>query len=291
MIHAPKTKVETGKPYNLPLLMPPMTTRIDQRFADLRAKNETAFIPYITAGDPNLESTLERVKLLEAAGADIIELGIPFSEPLADGVANQRAAERALSAGTTFSGILDTVRAIRETSEIPLLFFSYLNPLFVRGFEESVKQAAEAGVDGMLLVDLSLEESAPFSKALAEVGLNHVPLVTPTTPEDRVEGLLKSAGGFVYCVSRAGVTGEQSELQKEAQAVLDRARRHTELPVALGFGVSSEDQAKAYAGMSDGVVVGSYIVNTFHEAGDTPEGRAEAMKKISPLIQAVKESS
>ena len=267
-----------------------MNTRIDQCFRDLRSRNETAFIPYITAGDPDLDATLERVKLLEAAGADIIELGIPFSEPLADGVANQRAAERALAAGTTFSEILDTVRAIRETSEIPLLFFSYLNPLFVRGFETSVRQAAEAGVDGMLLVDLSLEESAPFSEALAEAGLNHVPLVTPTTPENRVEGLLKTAGGFVYCVSRAGVTGEQTELQKEAQAVLERARRHTDLPVALGFGVSSADQARTYAGMSDGVVVGSYIVNTFHEAGNTPEGRMEAMKTISPLIQAVKET-
>lgn len=267
------------------------TTRIDQRFQKLRATGETAFIPYITAGDPSLESTLERVKLLEAAGADIIELGVPFSEPLADGVANQRAAERALSAGTTYAGILDTVRAIREQSEIPLLFFSYLNPLFVRGFEESARMAAEAGVDGMLLVDLSLEESEPFSNVLADIGLNHVPLVTPTTPEERVEGLLKTAGGFVYCVSRAGVTGEQSELQKEAQAVLERARRHTELPVALGFGVSTADQARAYAGMSDGVVVGSFIVNTFHEAGDTPEGRAVAMDKISPLIDAVKEPS
>lgn len=265
-------------------------TRIDQRFAELRAKGETAFIPYITAGDPDLDATLERVKLLEAGGADILELGIPFSEPLADGVANQRAAERALNAGTTYGGILDTVRAIRETSELPLLFFSYLNPLFVRGFEESVKMAADAGVDGMLLVDLSLEESAPYTKALAEVGLNHVPLVTPTTPEDRVEGLLKTAGGFVYCVSRAGVTGEQSELQKEAQAVLERARRHTELPVALGFGVSTPEQAKTYGGMSDGVVVGSYIVNTFHEAGNTPEGRETAMQKISPLIEAVKDT-
>ena len=266
------------------------STRIDQRFAELRSRGETAFIPYITAGDPDLDATLERVKLLEAAGADVIELGIPFSEPLADGVANQRAAERALSAGTTFSGILDIVRAIRENSEIPLLFFSYLNPLFVRGFENSVRQAAEAGVDGMLLVDLSLEESEPFRSAMTEAGLNHVPLVTPTTPEDRVEGLLKTAGGFVYCVSRAGVTGEQSELQKEAQAVLDRARRHTALPVALGFGVSTAEQARTYAGMSDGVVVGSFIVNTFHEAGNTPEGRAAAMQQISPLITSVKSS-
>lgn len=267
------------------------STRIDQRFQELRSRRETAFIAYITAGDPDLGATLERVRLLEAAGADIIELGVPFSEPLADGVANQRAAERALAGGTTFAGILDTVRAIRQTSEIPLLFFSYLNPLFVRGFEKSVSQAAEAGVDGMLLVDLSLEESAPFSKALAEAGLNHVPLVTPTTPEERVEGLLKTAGGFVYCVSRAGVTGEQTELQKEAQTVLERARRHTDLPVALGFGVSTPEQAATYAGMSDGVVVGSFIVSTFHAAGNTAEGREQAMKKISPLIRAVKEIS
>lgn len=263
-------------------------TRIDRVFTRLREKGEKGFIAYITAGDPDLDATLERVRLLEGIGADIIELGIPFSEPLADGVANQRAAERALTAGATFSGILELVRSIRETSDIPILFFSYLNPLFARGFDMSMRQAAEAGVDGVLLVDMSLEESEPFHRELAANGLNHVVLVTPTTPEDRVARLVEFGSGFVYCVSRAGVTGEQTELQKEARNVLERAGRHTDVPLALGFGVSTPAQARAYAGMSDAVVVGSFIVNTFHEEGNTPAGRKRAAEKISPLVQAVK---
>jgi tryptophan synthase alpha chain len=263
-------------------------TRIDRCFESLRARGEKGFIAYITAGDPDLDATLERVKLLEAMGVDLIELGVPFSEPLADGEANQRAAERALAAGTTFEGILETVRKIRTFSDIPLLFFSYLNPLFVRGFETSAAMAKAAGVDGMLLVDLSLEESAPYTEALEKEGLNHVVLITPTTPDDRMAGLLKSASGFVYCVSRAGVTGEQTELQKEAASVLARAGRYTDLPLALGFGVSTPGQAAAYAEMCDAVVVGSSIVTTFHKAGNTPEGRQSAADKISKLVQAVK---
>jgi len=266
-------------------------TRIDQCFTRLRERGEKAFIAYITAGDPSLESTVARVKLLEEMGADIIELGIPFSEPLADGQANQRAAERALSAGTSYEGILEAVREIRRFSDIPLVFFSYLNPLFVRGFERSVALAAEAGVDGMLLVDLSLEESESFTRDLESAGLNQVVLVTPTTPDSRMEGLLQHASGFVYCVSRAGVTGEQTELQKEASGVLERAGRFSPLPAALGFGVSTPEQAAAYAAMSDAVVVGSAIVNTFHEAGDTAEGRKRAAEKISKLVQAVKQSA
>lgn len=265
--------------------------RIDTCFRKLCERDEKAFIAYITAGDPDLDATLERVRLLEAAGADLIELGIPFSEPLADGVANQRAAERALASGTTFDGILRLVRRIREESDIPLVFFSYLNPLFARGFDRSVTQAAEAGVDGMLLVDLSLEEAAPFQQSLNQNGLRHVVLVTPTTPEERIAALLEHAGGFVYCVSRSGVTGEQTELQQQARGVLERTARHTDLPVALGFGISTPEQSATYAGMCDAVVVGSFIVNAFHQAGNTPEGRHTAMSSISPLIHAAKSPS
>lgn len=262
--------------------------RIDTRFHALRQRGEKGFIAYITAGDPDLDATLERVRLLEAAGADVIELGIPFTEPLADGETNQRAAERALNAGTTYEGILDVVRRVRKESDIPIVFFSYLNPLFARGFDLSVSQAAEAGVDGVLLVDLSLEEAAPFQTILKAHGLRHVVLVTPTTPEERVAGLLQHAGGFVYCVSRAGVTGEQTEMQQQARGVLERTARHTNLPVALGFGISTPEQSAAYAGMCDAVVVGSFIVNAFHRADNTPEGRETAMASIAPLVHAVK---
>ncbi len=263
-------------------------TRIDQRFTELRARGEKGFIAYITAGDPDLDATVERVRLLEQAGADVIEMGIPFSDPLADGVANQRAAERALAAGCTYDGILRAVRRIREFSQIPLLFFSYLNPLFARGFERAMAEASEAGIDGVLLVDLSLEESEPFRRILVEHNLNPVVLVTPTTPEDRVEALVRGGSGFVYCVSRAGVTGEQAELQRDARGVLERARRHTPNPLALGFGVSTPGQARSYAALCDAVVVGSHIVTTFHDAGDTPAGRRAAADHIAELINAVK---
>ena len=263
-------------------------TRIEKRFAELRARGEKGFVAYITAGDPDLDATVERVRALEELGADVIELGIPFSDPLADGIANQRAAERALSGGTTLDGILRAVERIRAFSEIPLVFFSYLNPLFARGFDKAADLAAAAGVDGMLLVDMCLEESEPFQNILKSRGLDHVVLVTPTTPEARVAGLVAGGSGFVYCVSRAGVTGEQSELQRDAREVLERTGRHTDLPRALGFGVSTPEQAAAYASMCEAVVVGSFLVNTFHEAGNSPAGLKAASSKIKPLIQAVK---
>ena len=263
-------------------------TRIDRTFAELKTSGRRGFVAYITAGDPDLASTVDIVLRLEKAGADVIELGIPFSDPLADGEANQRAAERALAAGTTFAGILDTVREIRKHSQIPLLFFSYLNPLYAHGFDSAVARAAEAGIDGMLLVDLAWEESAPYRKALAKHGLNYVPLITPTTPEDRIARIAAAGNGFIYAVSREGVTGMQNKLQEQAQELLARARRVTDLPVALGFGISSPEQARAYAEMTDAVVVGSFIVSTFHKHGSTPSGRDAATAEVAALIQAVK---
>ncbi len=265
-----------------------MKTRIDRCFDSLRQRGEKGFVAYITAGDPDLDATVDTVLRLEEAGADVIELGIPFSDPLADGLANQRAAERALAAGTTFHGILDTVARIRERSEVPLLFFSYVNPLFVRGFDLSMGLAAQAGIDGVLLVDLCLEEAGPFDESLAAHQLNHVVLVTPTTPEERMAKLVAAGSGFVYAVSRSGVTGEQGEMQMEAIEVLARCSRHTELPVALGFGISTPQQAAAYAAMTDAVVVGSFIVNTFHQCGNHPEGRRQAADKVRELVRATK---
>lgn len=264
------------------------STRIDRCWKKLAQQGKKGFVAYITAGDPDLDATEDIIYRLEEAGADIIELGVPFSDPLADGPANQMAAERALLSGTTFAGILAMVRRVRERSSIPLLFFSYMNPLYAHGFEKSVAQAAEAGLDGMLLVDLSLEESGPYRKALQQHGLNYVSLVTPTTPDQRLAGLTKHSSGFVYCVSRAGVTGEQTQLQSEASSLLARTRDVTSLPVALGFGVSTPEQARSYAEMTEGVVVGSYIVSTYFKCGNSPEGRAEATAQIKRLIDAVK---
>jgi tryptophan synthase alpha chain len=228
------------------------------------------------------------VLLLEKAGADVIELGIPFSDPLADGEVNQRAAERALASGTTYAGLLETVRMIRRQSEIPLLFFSYLNPLHAHGFDQAVADAAAAGIDGMLLVDLSLEESGPYRKALARHGLNNIPLITPTTPEARIGRIAAAGNGFIYAVSREGVTGVQKSMQEQAKELLERAHRVTRLPIALGFGVSTPQQAGAYAGMTEAVVVGSYIVSTYHQHGDSPAGREAATAEVKKLIDAVK---
>ena len=263
-------------------------TRITQRFEALKKEGKKGFIAYITAGDPSLEATVDIVKRLEDAGADLIELGVPFSDPLADGPANQLAAERALAAGTTMKGILGAVTKIRESSEIPLLFFSYMNPLYAHGFETSIKRAAKAGVDGVLMVDIAMEESGPYAAILEQHGLDHVPLVTPTTPDKRMKDIVKTASGFVYAVSRTGVTGEQKELQADASAVLKKANRHSKLPVALGFGISTPKQARAYAELTDAVVVGSHIVTTYHNAGNSARGRAAATKEIKKLIDAVK---
>jgi len=263
-------------------------TRIKRRWKDLAREGKKGFVAYITAGDPDLASTEDIVLRLEDAGADIIELGVPFSDPLADGIPNQLAAERALAAGTTFQGILDMVTRLRTRSEIPMLFFSYLNPLLAHGFEDSVRRTAEAGLDGMLLLDLCMEEAAPYRKSLRTHHLDNIALVTPTTPDERIQGIVKHASGFVYCVSRAGVTGEQSSLQVEAGDLLRRTRALTTLPVALGFGVSTPEQARAYAEMTEGVVVGSHIVSTLHRAGPEPAARAGAISEIKKLIDAVK---
>ena len=263
--------------------------RIDTCFRNLRKSGRKGFIAYVTAGDPSFDATLDTVLRLEQAGADIIELGIPFSDPLADGEANQRAAERALAAGATFAGVLDLVRRIRERSQIPLVFFSYMNTLYAHGFENAVRDAAAAGVDGLLPVDLSLEEAAPYHKACRAHGLHAVVIVTPTTPEARLRRIVRGSAGFVYCISREGVTGVQQSLKEQALDLARRAAAHTKTPVAIGFGVSTPDQARACAQAADAVIVGSYIVNRLHQAGPESSARDAAMEDIRAMIRAVKE--
>lgn len=259
-------------------------TRIEQRFQTLAQEGKKGFIPYICAGDPTIADTEDIVLRLEDAGADIIEIGIPFSDPLADGPANQRASERALDGGTRLDDVFGAVARIRERSEIPIVLFTYINPLYSLGFENAADRAATAGADGMLLVDLSLEESEPFSNTLSERGLNHIQLITVTSSNERIKRIAEKSTGFVYCVSRAGVTGEQSEIQVEAKDLLARAHAQTDRPIALGFGISNPEQARAYAELTEAVVVGSFIVNTLHH-----HPRDEAIAKIKTLIDAVKE--
>ncbi len=263
-------------------------TRVDLKFAELRKQGKKGFIAYLAAGDPNLTDTVDIVLRLEDAGVDLVELGLPFSDPLADGRVNQEAATRALDAGATFEGVMECVAEIRKRSELPMIFYAYMNPLISRGFEESMKAAAEAGIDGFLLLDLPFEEAGPYRQAIRENNLNAIQLVTPTTPDERIEKIVKRASGFVYCVSREGVTGVQDRIAEGAEALVQRIKDRTPHPVALGFGIGTPEQAADAAKLADAVVVGSAIVNKFHHNPHTPEGRADAARFVGAMVDAVK---
>ena len=254
-----------------------MPNRIDQCFATLRERKEKAFIAYISAGDPDLPRTVDLALALETAGVDILELGIPFSDPLADGLVNQLAAQRALEAGSTVPGVLDCIRQIRRQSQIPIVLYTYLNPIFQFGFERFHGEANEAGVDGLLLLDLPPEEDQPNERPL------HIRLIAPTTPPERIEQICARAAGFIYYVSREGVTGEQSSIASSLGDRVAEIRRHTTLPIAVGFGISTPEQAREVARVADAVVVGSAIVKRI---GENPE--ANIGEFVAPLVNAVK---
>lgn len=264
-------------------------TRLDKKFTALRKEGQKAFIAYIGAGDPCLEDTVDIVLKLEEAGVDMIELGLPFSDPLADGRVNQDAATRALDAGATFEGVMDCIRKIRETSRIPMIFYAYLNTLYARGFETAMAEAADAGIDGFLILDMPREESGPYKGAVKAAHLNNIVLITPTTPEHRMRKIVKNANGFVYCVSREGVTGVRDDgVAEGAGALVAKIKHHTKLPVALGFGIGTPEAAADAARIADAVVVGSAIVNKFHNNPHTEEGRADAAAFVAEMVQAVK---
>ncbi len=266
-----------------------MTKRIQDSFTRLKRDKSKGFIAYVTAGDPSLDETVEIAELLADSGVDLIELGIPFSDPLADGRVNQEAAERALAAGATWTGVLRSVEEIRKKVDLPIIFFSYLNPLYAVGFDSAMKSATSAGVDGILLLDMPIEESSTFDETMRASHLDKIPLITPTTPPERMSRILESASGFVYCVSRTGVTGEQAQIEASADALIDETRRHTQLPIALGFGISNQEQAAEAAQFADAVVVGSAIVKRFHTEDRNAAGRRSAARWVAGLVQAVKE--
>jgi tryptophan synthase alpha chain len=259
-----------------------MPNRIDQCFAGLRTRNEKAFIAYICAGDPDLPRTIDLALALEKAGVDILELGVPFSDPLADGLVNQLAAQRALEAGATVPGVLDCVRQIRRQSQIPMVLYTYLNPIFQFGFERFHREADEAGVDGLLLLDLPPEEDQPSESPL------HIRLIAPTTPPDRVEEICGRAAGFIYYVSREGVTGVQSSIASSLHERVNEIRRHTKLPIAVGFGISTAEQAGEVAKVADAIVVGSAIVQTINENATNPDLPKQIGAFVAPLVAAVK---
>ncbi len=263
-----------------------MSNRIDATFARLRSLNRPGFMAYITAGDPHLDATVELVPALAEAGVDFIELGLPFSDPLADGVVNQLGAQRALEAGTTTAGVFDAVRRIREACDVPLILYTYLNPVYVHGFERFHEEAALAGFDGILILDLPPEEIASNSELAARHRLKAIRLIAPTTPPARIERIAASAEGFIYYVSREGVTGEQTRLSDSIGTRVAEIRRHTSLPIAVGFGISNPEQSAEVARCGDAVVVGSAIVRRMAESGSAPDFVERVASFVRPLAEA-----
>jgi tryptophan synthase alpha chain len=244
-------------------------SRIGERFARLRSEGKKAFVAFLTAGDPSLEATLRAARDLERGGADVLELGVPFSDPLADGPVIQRSSERALRRGTTLTHVLETVREIRRESELPLLLFGYFNPFLRHGLERLAEDAKTAGVDGVLVTDLPPEEAAEWMAIARVHELDTVFLAAPTSPDERLRGVAAASRGFVYAVSRTGITGERVSLSDEARPLVARIQALTAEPVALGFGISTPEQFRAAAEVADGVVVGSALVRFLEE---TPDG-------------------
>ncbi|MBC7925585.1 MAG: tryptophan synthase subunit alpha [Bryobacteraceae bacterium] len=245
-------------------------TRIGQLFRRTHSQGRSALIAYLTAGDPNPGRTVGLVRALQRGGADLIELGVPFSDPIADGPVIQRAADRALRAGITMRKVLDIAKAIRSESDIPLVLFTYLNPALRYGFDKLGSDAAAAGIDGCLLTDLSVEEAEHYGDVTRTNGLDTVFLAAPTSTDRRLELVAKYSSGFVYLVSRTGVTGEQSTVGTAAAELVRRMRCFTSLPLAVGFGISTPEQVASVGAIADGVVVGSALVRTIERYGAEP---------------------
>lgn len=262
--------------------------RIEQRFADLKARGRKGLVIYIGAGDPDLETTRRLAVAFDHAGVDVLELGVPFSDPLADGLVNQLAAQRGLESGTTPPRVLATVAAIRQESQVPIVLYIYYNLLHRVGLARFVEDAAQAGVDGLLVLDLPPEEADEYERLMHAAGLCPIWLVAPTTPEDRIERIARRARGFIYYVSREGVTGMQSEVSATIGAMTARIRTHSPLPIAIGFGISNPDQARRVAASGDAIVVGSAVVNRLAAGGRDPGLVEEVAAFVGELARAIK---
>jgi len=262
--------------------------RITQRLDALRQAGQKGLVVYIGAGDPNLEATRQLAIAFDAAGADILELGVPFSDPLADGLVNQLAAQRGLESGTTPPKVLETVAAIRKSSQLPIVFFVYFNLLHRFGLERFIGAAASAGVDGLLVLDLPPEESGRYEEQMRSAGLCTIYIVAPTTPEERIEMIVKRGTGFIYYVSREGVTGMQATISDSLGSMTRLIREHTRLPIAVGFGISSPEQARAVAEHADAVVVGSAVVNQIALHGRQPDLVPRVAGFVATLAAALK---
>ena len=244
-------------------------SRIERRFADLRAAGRTALVTYVTAGDPDLARSAEILARLDLAGADVLEVGVPFSDPLADGPAIQRATERALASGTTLEGVLTMLAGVRSRISAPIVIFSYANPILRMGLERFVALAKTAGVDGVLTLDMPMEEGKAFREAFRAAGIDTILLLSPTTTVDRIRRAAELGGGFLYGISRLGVTGARDTVDDSARTLAARVRAETTLPIVLGFGLSRPEHVRAVGQWADGAVVGSALVQVIAEHGQS----------------------
>jgi len=263
---------------------PVTKSRLAATFAELRARGERALVAYLTAGDPSLAATQRLVLEAVARGADVIELGVPFSDPIADGPVIQRAAMRALERGTSVARVLETVATLRAETAVPLVLFTYYNPVLAFGLKAFARTAADAGVDGVIVVDLPPEEAGPFAAEAEAAGLDLVHLVAPTSTPPRVRVIAHRSRGFVYVVSRTGITGERWELPPDLEAQIRALRRVTTKPVCVGFGIGHADQVAAVGRLADGVVVGSAIVRLIEDRAGSPS----LVKDVGEFIAALK---
>lgn len=259
--------------------------RIDSLFSQSASRGRKAFVAYIVAGDPHLDATVELAVALAGSGVDLLELGIPFSDPLADGVVNQLASQRALDSGATLAGIFKAVSAIRRRTEIPIVFFTYYNPIFRYGVDAFLAESQRAGVDGLLILDLPPEETGKAWDAYPD--LRRISLIAPTTTEDRIARIASKSSGFIYYVSREGVTGMQQQVSTDLSKRMASIRAATSLPVCVGFGVSNPEQARQVAGVAEGVVVGSAIVQKIGQYGQDPDLVPKVSAFVRELTDAV----
>lgn len=257
--------------------------RIDKKFQELKKNRRKAFIAYITAGDPSAKITEVLIPAMEDAGVDILELGVPFSDPMADGLTNQKAAERALARGITLKEILEIVRRARHKSNLPIVLFTYLNPVFRYGLVEFAKDAESAGVDGVLVLDLPVEESGEYKKVLASEGLKMIYLLAPTSTDQRIKLVCRNAQGFIYYVSRTGVTGIRESVERAVKPMVGKIKQFTKLPIVVGFGISKPRHVKEVARYADGVVVGSAIVNQI----EANLNRVDIVPKVCRFVRSL----
>jgi len=260
------------------------SSRIARRFEELRRTGDMGMVAYITAGDPSLEATEKFVLALAEAGADVIELGVPFSDPVADGPVIQRASERALQGGTTLAGVLLLVKSLRAKTQVPIVLFSYFNPVLQMGLEKFGDEAKAAGADGVLITDLTPDEGDEYRAAMSARGLDTIFLAAPTSTDERLALIAKASTGFLYLISRTGVTGAKDQLAEELPALAWRVRRVTHLPIAIGFGISLPGHVSVLGGLADAAVVGSALVEEIERAA-TVEAAAEALAARIKLLK------